>query len=149
MNRRGHGCMGLDDAQFPKNARFQIGKAGPLARPTSPSRDGHGSHDTKIQRFDVFKADAFAVLDKALGRGGQFERNALVLHDLRVDAQIGKVLGQVRDGRVQHLALIQGPQTDGNLGWIGIALDRPSPLPFRGLGQTPRGRIGTDEIRNV
>ena len=139
----------VDEPELAKDALFEIGEARALAGAPAAPRHRDAADDAEVELRHVLEADRLAMLQEALRGGGGLEIDALRGELLRVDAQIGKALGQIGDGREQQLAVVERPQPHRDLRRIGIALDDARPLPGVEFAQPLGGDVGADEIRDA
>ena len=109
MGRRRDRGRGIGEAELAKDALFEIGEARALAGAPAAPRDRDAADDAEVELRHVLEANRLAVLHEALRGCGNFEVDALRLEFFRVDAQIGKALGQIGHGREQELAVGQRP----------------------------------------
>ncbi len=143
------GVLVIDEAELAEDALFQIGETRALARPPAPPCDRDAADDAEIELRHVLEADRFAMLQEALRGGGGFEIDTLGGEPFRVDAQIGKTLGQIGHRREQELAVVERPETHRDLRRIRIALDDARALPFLEFAEPLGGGVRADEIRDA
>ena len=143
-----HG-RGADDAKRAEDAGFEIGKTCAFAGARARAADRDRAHDSEVDRLHILEADAFSMHHVAFGRGGEFEADPFGGKFGGVDAQVGEVPGEVGDGGVEHLAVVERAQADGDLGRVGVAFDHLRRAPLRQLAKSPCRHVGADEVRDM